>query len=63
MRPFRGYNEGSMSKWAAIRAVLKIYKWRLILLVFAAIAALFVKNIIAAGAPPGGAPNPNIDPL
>jgi len=52
-----------MSKWAAIRAVLKIYKWRLILLVFAAIAALFVKNIIAAGAPPGGAPNPDIDPL
>jgi hypothetical protein len=52
-----------MSKWAAIRAVLKIYKWRLVLLAFAAVAALFVKNIIAADAPPGGMPDPNIDPL
>jgi hypothetical protein len=52
-----------MSKWAAIRAVLKIYRWKLIMLVVAVIAALFVKNITAAGAPPGGAPDPNIDPM
>jgi hypothetical protein len=63
MRPFRGYNEGSMSKWAAIRAVLKIYRWKLIVFVVAVITALLVKNITAADAPPGGAPNPDIDPM
>jgi hypothetical protein len=62
MRPFRGY-EGSMSKWAAIRAVLKIHKWNLILLAIAIVAALFTKSIVAANKPTGGAPNPNIDPL
>jgi hypothetical protein len=63
MRPFRNYNEGSMSKWAAIRAVLKIYRWKLIVFVVAVITALLVKNITAADAPPGGAPNPDIDPM
>jgi hypothetical protein len=52
-----------MSKWAAIRAVLKIYKWKFILLAIAVVAALFARNIIAADKPTGGAPNPNIDPM
>jgi hypothetical protein len=52
-----------MSRWAAIRAVLKIYKWNLILLAIAIVAALFTKSIVAADKPTGGAPNPNIDPL
>jgi len=52
-----------MSKWAAIRAVLKIYRWKLIVFVVAVITALLVKNITAADAPPGGAPNPDIDPM
>jgi hypothetical protein len=68
MRPFRGYNEGSMSKWAAIRAVLKIYKWRLLLLALAVLLAVVARNYtIAEGdnaqPPGGGIPNPNIDPL
>jgi hypothetical protein len=67
MRPFKGYNKGSMSRWAAIQAVLKIYKWRLLLLALAVLLAAIARNYTIAGdyARPsgGGAPNPNIDPL
>jgi hypothetical protein len=57
-----------MSRWAAIRAVLKIYKWRLLLLALAVLLAVIAKNYtIAEGdnvrPPGGGAPNPDIDPL
>jgi hypothetical protein len=57
-----------MSRWAAIRAVLKIYKWRLLLLALAVLLAVVARNYtIAEGdyaqPPGGGAPDPNIDPL
>jgi hypothetical protein len=57
-----------MSRWAAIRAVLKIYQWRLLLLALAVLLAVIARNYtIAEGdnvrPPGGGAPNPNIDPL
>jgi hypothetical protein len=57
-----------MSKWAAIRAVLKIYKWRLLFLALAVLLAVIARNYtIAEGddvqPPGGGAPDPNIDPL
>ena len=57
-----------MSRWAAIRAVLKIYKWRLLLLALAVLLAVIARNYtIAEGddvqPPGGGIPNPDIDPL
>jgi len=56
-----------MSRWAAIRAVLKIYKWRLLLLALAVLLAMIARNYTIADdyaqPPGGGAPNPNIDPL
>ena len=52
-----------MNKRSAVWAVLKIYKWRLLLIVLTVVVAVFTKNIIAADKPVGGAPNPDIDPL
>jgi len=54
-----------MNRKSVIWAVLKLYKWRLLLLALAILTALIIKNYTIADAKPsgGGAPNPNIDPL
>jgi len=53
-----------MSKKSAVWAVLKIYKWKLLLLALTVFVALVAKNYIADAKPVGGgAPNPDIDPL
>jgi len=53
-----------MSKRSAVWAALKIYKWKLLLLVLTALVVLVAKNYIADAKPVGGGlPDPNIDPL
>lgn len=52
-----------MNKKAAILTVLRLYKWRLLLLALTTLIALVAKNYIAGARPPGGAPDPDIDPL
>jgi len=53
-----------MSKRSVIWAVLKIYKWKFLLLALTALVVLVAKNYIADAKPEGGgAPNPDIDPL
>jgi len=53
-----------VSRRNAVWALVRIYKWKLLLIALTAIIAVILKSTFAdTQLPPGSVPTPNIDPL